>query len=378
MKFFDGSNTRKGYTYHELPGLGIPAQRPHLKERVSFILDKVNVDKRTVLDLGCNVGGVAFLLAKAGALVDGVDYDKNSVETGNNFFKDKVTKGNVRLGVAKITPALIKQLPRYDLVFWMSQWQWFVKQHSLEAGLQALFDISSKAKTLVFESAANDGRAAIKGTTQDKIYTWLIKNTAYSEVERYRQKYHRNDRELFVCRKPVFNWGRHRNVETKRKDRNWVEQVSMAGNIMVDRKKLNKKDWPYWKIRLEIEKNMENRIRFLRELADTPIAPKLGKVGHRSIEISYEGIPIKKLAEKDIQLILKHLRKHKIVHRDIKPSDLLWNGENVVLIDYGWAVHEGEKSDCPEHIGGGYRCPTGFDDEYSLKKIKKELDESLS
>jgi serine/threonine protein kinase len=122
---------------------------------------------------------------------------------------------------------------------------------------------------------------------------------------------------------------------------------------------------------------MLHGIKFLNELQDTPIVPRLGVVGRRSFKISYEGSKAKKLREEDIQLIIQSLRKHKIIHRDIIPDNLLWNGKNVVLIDFAWAIHEGEEFDCPEHTGGIYRCPEGFNDEYSLRKIKEEY-ESLS
>jgi hypothetical protein len=52
----------------------------------------------------------------------------------------------------------------------------------------------------------------------------------------------------------------------------------------------------------------------------------------------------------------------------------LWNGKNVVLIDFAWAIHTGEKRETPKDLGEGYRCPDGFNDEYSLRKIKEELD----
>lgn len=349
--FKAGSNTKEGFIYHELPDSGLPSQRTGTQKRADFIADKVKLKNKKVLDLGCNVGGISYCLSKKGAHVIGVDYDGNAISIGTNFLKDKDV--NCHLFEKEISPEYIKSLDKMDVVVWLSQWQWYVKQYGIEAGLDALFEISKICKTFVFETAADDGRANIEGATQDTIYSWLIRSTAFSKIDRYKvgdKDWH--SRDLFICSNPVFEWRRHRHTLIKRIDRHSVEKISEDGKMPED---------------------MVRDINFLKELDEYQFFPKLIDVKQNSFVMTYEGITASDISDKDIQEIVKILKEKNITHRDIIPSNLLWNGRNTVLIDFGWAIHEGEDYDTPENLGEKYKSPDGFDDEYSLKFVQKEL-----
>lgn len=56
----------------------------------------------------------------------------------------------------------------------------------------------------------------------------------------------------------------------------------------------------------------------------------------------------------DVLDALKWLHSHKIIHRDVRPDNVLWNVEHAILIDLGTAVH----TDCDDtaDINGGYDC----------------------
>jgi SAM-dependent methyltransferase len=356
----DGSSTKEGHIYHELVGSGIPAQRLGMEERAKFIIEKLggDVKGKIILDLGCNVGGLSYLLAQAGAKVIGIDYDEEAINIGKKFLADKKLEGSVELIVKEITPQFIEDLsPNYDAVLWLSQWQWFCKQHSLKEGYDALFNISKRAKQLVFESSADDGRANIEGATQDDLYLWLIEYTGYQKIQRFQPdvaNWHKRD--VFFCSQPEFQWRRHRHSIVKRISKKYVSKINEKGKL---------------------EETELREIKFLQEMADSKLTPRVLAVKDNSYTMKYAGIPITKLTDEDIQFILSELKKYKVVHRDITPSNLRWNGQHIVLIDFGWAIHEGEDLPAPEGLGEQFKAPEGFDDEYSLKKVQQYLNENI-
>lgn len=351
--FFEGSNTKEGHLYHEVPGTDLKFQRGNTANRVKFILEHVDVKGKRVLDLGCNVGGIGLGLAKAGGIVLGVDYDIDAVLKGREIAKNMGIE-DMTYWVTDIKPRTIRDLDTYGVVVWLSQWQWFVKQHGLEAGLQALFEVSQKSEVLVFESASSDGRAGIEGSTQDAIHSWLIKNTLYSKIERYKGKNDEwNKRDIFICSKPIFKWRRHRTVLITRTERNVVVKQEEKGKL---------------------SEEMQRCITCYQRLKGTGITPDLLDFEDDRIIMTYGGIVTPKLDEEDIQRLLKVLRENKIVHRDIIPSNLLWDGEKVVLIDFAWAVLDGNDYEPSKNTGSEFKSPNGFDDEYSLRKIKEYLD----
>lgn len=350
----DGSNTKEGHIYHELPNSGLPAQRLGMEQRAKFLLSKLgDVKGKTVLDIGGNVGGMSYYFAQAGAKVICVDYDENALQIGREFFAKQTLEGSVEFVFANVTPLWIQDLSKYDIVLWLSQWQWFVKQNNKLEGFNALFEISTKAKTFVFESAANDGRANIENATQDTLYQWLIQNTAYTQIDRYKstdENWHKRD--YFICTKSEFLWRRHRETVIKRVNRRYVQKINESGKL---------------------EATEIRDIKFLQEMQDSPLTPKVQNIQHDSYFIEYAGVPITQLTDSDIAFVLAELKKYNVVHRDITPSNLCFNGKNVMLIDFGWAIHAGETLDAPEALGEEFKDPNGYNDEYSLKKIQKHL-----
>lgn len=67
---------------------------------------------------------------------------------------------------------------------------------------------------------------------------------------------------------------------------------------------------------------------------------------------------------------LQALGEHGIHHRDIRPENIVVAGPCVLyLIDFGWAVFEGEEQPAPKTLGGAYRSPDGPDDAWACQKL---------
>lgn len=349
--FKDGSNTKEGFLYHELPGSEIPFHRGGTAQRVKKIASLVDFKGKRVLDLGCSVGGISMLLSMEGARVAGVDYDERLIRIGQQEAKKRRLR--THLSVKEITPSFIKNSGKFDIVVWLSQWMWFVKQHGIEKGLEALYDISTKCDVLVFETATVWGRAGIEGTSKDNVLEWLTEHTAFQKIDMYEQdSYGWDDRDLFICSNPVFKWRNHRKVGVARTGKGRVEKIDETGKIDI---------------------NTEREVRFMKELEDSPLVPNLLEVKEDGIVMTYGGKPIVELTDKDIDDLLALLRKHKIIHRDIMPSNLLRKDGHIVLIDFGWAIKEGENYPPGKYLGSKWKCPDGFDDEWSLRAVQRSL-----
>ena len=83
-KKYPGGVSKNATMYHDLPFgelAKIKNRRSKTMERVKQIASRVNVKGKTIVDLGCNVGGISIGLLKEGASrVVGIDVDLESIE----------------------------------------------------------------------------------------------------------------------------------------------------------------------------------------------------------------------------------------------------------------------------------------------------------
>jgi len=71
--------------------------------------------------------------------------------------------------------------------------------------------------------------------------------------------------------------------------------------------------------------------------------------------------------------LLRELGERAIVHRDIRPENMLLDGGRPVLIDFGWAVSPEHPYCTPPWLGGSERPPDGsFCDVYSMGKTLEQ------
>ena len=134
---------------------------------------------------------------------------------------------------------------------------------------------------------------------------------------------------------------------------------------------------------------IQNEARVLK-LLDSKHFPKL--ISHSEgtivIEDCGERLNITNLPEDwGVQLmnIVDELDKYGVVHRDIRPQNLLVKNDVIKLIDFGWArLKDEDDNDVPSPEGLGstkksdiniwYKPTYGFDDKFSMKKVIKELE----
>jgi SAM-dependent methyltransferase len=183
---YAGSSLKNGKLYHDLPFPGFEnfdSHRSKTKVRWNYIRKYVSVKEKSVLDIGCSVGSFSILSSLSGASkVLGVDYDRESIDLAK-YVANKVGAKNVEFRCSNIDSKFAEELDYFDVVIWLSQWMWIVKQLGMDEAKKLLFLISKKSAIMIFESAADDGMAAITGMTQSDIEDIFRKNTCYSKVK---------------------------------------------------------------------------------------------------------------------------------------------------------------------------------------------------
>lgn len=354
VQLYEGSATEIGTVYQNIPSRpDIPFHRGRSDWRAERICELVDVKGKTILELGCSVGTMSAVFKKRGAShVLGIDYDKDAIKIAEEIYPD------INFSISNISKETLGeicfQFKTFDIVVWTSQFMWMVKQYGMEYALDFLFDISKKCNTLVFETAGRDDGSAPLDMSQEDILPMLIKNTCFQKITDHGPW---NDnwspRNVFICENPKTLW---------------ISHLSKVERI--DRKTVRKT----YDIDSERAYEICGREQyFLMKLNGRLNFPILLKKTSHSIEMEYAGIPAIWIPENAIYAILEDLEEEEIIHRDIQPSNILWNGKNCVLIDFAYAVQPGDVTNYHYDLGGKYKCPHGFSDEFSLRKVQQEL-----
>jgi len=351
---FLGSSTSPAVMYHELPFEQLGKIRSHRKgtrARWDFISKHISVNGKSVLDLGCSVGAFCILASLGGASkVVGIDYDSESIEVAK--YAAKELGANVEFICRSIDSKFIEGLENFDLSIWLSQWMYVVKQLGMEEAKRLLYVVSKKCTTMVFESAANEGRGAIAGTTQSGIEEIFRSNTCYSKVKN------------IGC--APNGWAKRNILLGSNGESKWRGYTALVERLDFNsvRKTFDKRfNWMVVR-----EKEALIRLRDYRNF------PKLLSTGENFVEMTYCGSFQKILDKAQCLRILEALKNVRITHRDIIPKNLLTREGVISLIDFGWCLFDDEKDSpvpSPEQLGGPYYNRV-WNDENAMRICLKE------
>lgn len=347
VRRFEGSSVSPGVPYQNIPGVSETAHRVGSDTRSFRINELIELQDKTVLDLGCNVGSISGALSKFGAKVTGIDHDEDSIAVAQAVHTD------CGFSVGKIDLDFIKSLPHYDVIVWLSQFNWLVRQKGAEHALDCLWEIGKHCDTLVFETAGRDDGMAPIDCGQEEVYALLARNTIFTDITDCGQwDDDWTPRNVFVCKRPL------------QKKEGFFADVFPGVRGQVIKKFKNH----VYGLQLK-----ERGAMFLKLLASQPNFPRLISESPDSFIMSWEGPSARFIPDQDVYNILTALRSFKVTHRDVQPENLVFNGSSVVLIDFSFAVFPREITRVPKDLGGIFKCPVGFNDEYSFKKVQQHL-----
>jgi SAM-dependent methyltransferase len=352
-----GSSDAVGWLYHDyaLPEHSLRAHRKNTDKRLGMLKKKVMIRGSSVLDIGCSSGGMTTGMALLGASrAAGVDYDATAIAIAQAV-SEKYGITNTQFTAADL---MTYDVPQADIILWLSHWMWMVQALGLDAARDLLFTIPQRAQTsvMVFESGAGDKSAPIKGTNQKSILEFLRGWSPFRTIENCGpfpdgwSEQGEEPRNVYICRnsQSTFTDGYQsiaKRIDARTLRKTYKEKFGWA------------KDWE-----LEI----------LKKLEGNPHFPKILGQGDDYLDLEWRGFNATK--EDDLsQLndIVKSLASAGIVHRDIRPGNLLWQEGNLTLIDFGWAWIDGRKPpiDAPEYLGNGFYENNDWDDAKAAEKV---------
>lgn len=355
-EYIDGSSTKLGMLYHDyaLPETQLKAHRTNSISRLLLLKKHLPIYKARILDIGCGPGGISLGLALLGALkVTGVDHDKTAIELAIAI-AEKYKIDNAEFYTSSLADFNISEA---DIIVWLSQWMWIVKQKGLEYGKDMLFEIPRKtgAHFMAFESAADDGKAAIKRSTQSDIENFLRLCTPFTIIRNigpFKDEWRKpgQERLVFICSHPQFAWRGKEATITR------IDRVTVVKEYEPQR---------LW------AKNLEALC--LRRLEPFPHFPRLLDVGENWIKMEWAGNHVNKPSElEQLDEIVKILSSVGIVHRDICPENLLYRDGQLFLIDFGWAIVDDKEPPATpgKGLGRGFYEFGVWDDALAAKKLR--------
>jgi SAM-dependent methyltransferase len=350
-----GSSVGNSVSYQELPfdfNAGLKSHRKGTVDRWLHFTNGIDVKGRTLLDIGCNVGSFAVMAAKYGASKSvGVDYDPQALAVGRRMAA-VLHLNNIQFIESEINQELINSFDSFGITLWLSQWMWMAKKYGMEYAKAALFSMSKKSDIMIFESAADEGMAAIKGSTQADIEKWFNENTCYSKIRNIGHVGGWNPRNVFIGEARMMQW------------KGYTSSVERVSRDVVRKKYRPDFNW-----------TIEREYNFLKKLEGSPYFPKVIDKKPAHLDLSFCGAQSGIKKPEDCLEILNVLEANEIIHRDIRPANILFLNGRHYLIDFGWSIWKSEEdTPVPHHknLGGKYYQTSKRDDRAAMTMVLAE------
>ncbi|HET8608566.1 MAG TPA: methyltransferase domain-containing protein [Burkholderiales bacterium] len=202
---------------HRLQGKRDPAQR----------LERIPIDfsGKTLLDIGCNQGGMLFQLDRTIKSGVGIDYDPRMINVANRI-KALRGAGNLQFYVFDLEKeplALLEDLipvPKVDVVFLLAVCMWLKNWRSVISCAAKISDM------MVFESNGTESQQAAQIAYLKELYRDVTLVAEHSDDDPKQKR-----RKLFWCREAVAaNDARVRSA-VKREQRSPVTESRSTGDI---------------------------------------------------------------------------------------------------------------------------------------------------
>jgi len=129
--------------------------------------------------------------------------------------------------------------------------------------------------------------------------------------------------------------------------------------------------------------NLIDNEEMILKLLDSPRFPKLIEKKDNSIIIEHCGemLGIRNLPKdwkSQLLDIVHSLSCFSVLHRDVRLDNLMVKDGLIKLVDFGWArLTTEEDGDYPDLLGYPNRCPLGFNDNYSMNRVIKQIEFEL-
>jgi 2-polyprenyl-3-methyl-5-hydroxy-6-metoxy-1,4-benzoquinol methylase len=367
---FNYEGSGRGNLYQEIPFKEFTSFDLELKDiqrtdnflHLKFFED-IDLKGKNVLDIGCNIGYFCFKLADQGAICYGIDHDPDSIELANLFKKYK-NYDNVHFFKSKFNKNFVEKILeknlKFDIIIFFSVIHWLMNDfHSISHIIDLFRKLLNKTQIFFYEPSSTSEAYYPELLKKDNIINFF-KRIGYDEYKKVGSH--------------IVSWGGFKR-ETWKASVNFPKLVKMIYNKKglqnCNNNKLRHFDENYY-VKIVKRKNnpfyflTKNEIKMIKNLKDFKNVPYFyGTINFREFTflisenlnlhqlykfIRYptfnrafiKGIP--KL-EKKLYQILEGLKKKKIVHRDLLPTNILIDNkfERTYIIDFEFAMKDDKK-----------------------------------
>jgi len=327
---FRGSNTEEGKFYHQNWFGTEPFQRLDSINRAVSILNNYNVEDKTVIDLGCNIGFFSFFFNnKKAKHVTGIDYDSDAIAFANKMKKEHEIE-DVDFLNKEITVKELEKIGKVDCVNALAVLSWIMHQISRDEMENIIEWISKNSKVSFIEIQYNGEPGQLEWIHNDEECEKYLKQW-FKYVYKVIKVTGWGPRTVWKCGNDVGEWTKiYSNNKTTCyiSDNGFFKKVKEDENFTFDNevKYLNKlKHKSYFPTVLKHTKN---------ELLMTGFnSVDLNKLMH-SIRV----LPNLDMLARILFGLINCLEEHNIKHQDINAENLLITPSgSIKLVDFEYA-----------------------------------------